>query len=124
LENNTDLVKVSLNFLDMKPFTFDQIPVMMNKLSRRIDDLERLIKALKLPEQYPEELMDIKQASVLLRLAIPTIYSKVSRNEIPVSKQGKKLYFCKSELIDWIKRGRNRTNAEILHSVDSHKKDN
>jgi excisionase family DNA binding protein len=106
----------------MKQFTFEQIPIMMNKLSRRIDDLEKLIKALKLPEHCPEEILDVKQASELLRLAIPTIYSKVSRNEIPVNKQGKKLYFSKSELLDWIRTGRNKTNAEIIHSLDLHLK--
>ncbi|WP_347049169.1 helix-turn-helix domain-containing protein [Flavobacterium olei] len=49
------------------------------------------------------EFLTILQASKLVDLSVATIYSKVCRNEIPVNKHGKKLYFIKSELLDWIK---------------------
>jgi excisionase family DNA binding protein len=85
----------------MKPFTFDQIPKMMNKLFEKMDRIEQMLSYFSKGQIKQDELLTISEASQLLKLAIPTIYSKVSKNEIPVNKQGKKLYFYKSELIEW-----------------------
>jgi len=60
-----------------------------------------------------EELLTIKQAAEFLTLSVPTIYGLVQRAEIPVNKRGKRLYFSKQELTDWIKAGRKKTNDEI-----------
>lgn len=101
----------------MKPFTFDQIPKMMNKLYEKMDRIERMLSAFPQVQLRNDELLSIAEASQLLKLAIPTIYSKVSRNEIPVNKQGKRLYFYKSELIEWIRSGRVKTNEEVIKTI-------
>lgn len=51
------------------------------------------------PEQ---KMMTIAEAADFLNIAIPTIYAKVSKKEIPFHKAGKRLYFSKKELINWI----------------------
>ncbi len=65
----------------------------------------------------PEEdiLLTIKEASELISLSVPTIYSLVHRAEIPVNKKGKRLYFSKFELKEWIKSGRRKTKEEVLN---------
>lgn len=50
-----------------------------------------------------DEILSIKEASKLLNLSVPTLYGYVQRNAIPVSKKGKKLFFIKQDLINWIK---------------------
>jgi len=60
-----------------------------------------------------EQLLTIKQAAELLSLSVPTIYGLVAKQEIPVSKKGKRLYFSKQELTEWIKAGRKLTITEI-----------
>ena len=60
-----------------------------------------------------DNLLTIKQAAEFITLSVPTIYGLVQRSEIPVSKRGKRLYFSKQELTDWIKAGRKKTNDEI-----------
>jgi len=65
------------------------------------------------PIQPKESLYTIQEASEFLNLSVPTIYSKVSRGEIPVMKQGKRLYFSSVELMQFIKDGRRKTNSEI-----------
>lgn len=50
--------------------------------------------------------MDIDETSKMIHLAKPTIYGLTHRNSIPFHKQGKKLYFLKSEIMDWIKNGK------------------
>ena len=72
----------------MKPFTFDQIPVMMNKIHDKLEHLEKLIIRISNVEENKEEVLNIQEASKLLDLSVSTIYSKVCKREIPVNKQG------------------------------------
>ena len=62
---------------------------------------------------HSEQLLTIDEAATLLHLAKATIYTKVSKNELPgVCKQGKRLYFDRQIIIDWIKQGRKKSNVE------------
>lgn len=63
--------------------------------------------------ENPEQLLTIQEAASLLHLTVPTIYSKVSRKELPVMKRSKRLYFSKQSLIEWVQQGRQKSNAEI-----------
>lgn len=60
-----------------------------------------------------DQILTIDEAALLVKLTVPTIYGLVHRSGIPYSKKGRRLYFSKQELIDWIKSGRRKTNAEI-----------
>lgn len=101
----------------MKPFTFDQIPIMMNKIHDKLDYLEKLIATISTVEENREELLNIQEASKLLNLSVSTIYSKVCKKEIPVNKQGKRIYFYRHELMKWIKSGRVKTYLEIENDI-------
>ena len=106
----------------MKPFTFDQIPVMMNKIHDKLDYLEKLILRISTVEENKEELLNIQEASKLLNLSIPTIYSKVCKKEIPVNKKGKRIYFYRHELMKWIMSGRVKTYFEIQNDIEKRSK--
>jgi len=67
----------------------------------------------KSPTDQPEQLLTIQEAAEFLSLAVPTIYSKVSKGELPVMKRSKRLYFSRTELLEYIKEGRKKSNAEI-----------
>ena len=105
--------------------------------SIRIDELSDFIeksvrKAFKeLPTQPIEQenakdLFSIKEASNYLNLAIPTLYGLVANSSIPCMKKGKKLYFSRQELTDWVKSGRRKTatdkRAEINETLIKRKK--
>lgn len=106
----------------MKPFTFDQIPVMMNKIHDKLEYLEKLIVRISNVEENKEELLNIQEASKLLNLSVSTIYSKVCKREIPVNKQGKRIYFYRHELMKWIKSGRVKTYLEIQNDIEKRSK--
>ena len=106
----------------MKPFTFDQIPVMMNKIHDKLDYLEKLILRISTVEENKEELLNIQEASKLLDLSVSTIYSKVCKREIPFNKQGKRIYFYRHELMKWIKSGRVKTYFEIQNDIEKRSK--
>ncbi len=65
----------------------------------------------RLPET--DKLFTVPEAADFLHLAVPTIYSMVSRAEIPVCKRSKRLYFSKQALTDYIKAGHKKTATEI-----------
>lgn len=72
------------------------------------------------PTNHSEQLLTIQQASELLNLTVPTMYSKVSKGELPVMKRGKRLYFFRAELMDYIKEGRKKSNAEIEAEAEAY----
>ena len=61
----------------------------------------------------PEQLLTIQEAAEFLSLTVPTMYSKVSKGELPVMKRSKRLYFSRTELLEYLKQGRKKSNAEI-----------
>jgi excisionase family DNA binding protein len=97
----------------MQHLTFEQLPDAVALLLEKVSDLEKLLTKDRLQEDAQDEVMNIAQAAKFLELSVPTIYTKVSRREIPVNKPGgKRLYFSKTELIRWIRGGRQKTAAE------------
>jgi excisionase family DNA binding protein len=86
-------------------------------IDARLKNIECLLLDIKYPkkekQQEAEEFLTIQQAAVLLNLAVPTLYSKVCKGELPVMKRNKRLYFLKKELIEFIKTGRKKTTSEI-----------
>lgn len=95
-------------------------------IDARLSNIENLLLDLKhsnkehLPES--DQLLTIQQAGELIKLSVPTLYGYVSRNDIPFSKKGKRLYFSKQELNDWIKSGRKKTIAEMADEAPHHLK--
>lgn len=74
------------------------------------------------PTDHPDKLLTVQEAAEFLHLSTATIYSKVSRNELPVCKTpgAKRLYFSLAELTDYVKAGRKLTNAEIEAKADQY----
>ena len=99
----------------------------------RLSELELLIqnsveKALKLhpvsqyPSTQPEQLLTIEEAAEFMRLSKATLYSKVSKGDLPFMKRSKRLYFSRTELLDYIKEGRKKTNSEIEEEANTYLK--
>src|SRR5450631_1874000 len=60
-----------------------------------------------------DQLLTIEEAATFAHLSKATFYGLVSRSEVPCMKKGKRLYFSKQELTEWIKAGRKKTLSEI-----------
>jgi len=100
-----------------KILSFDQLPIAVNQLSEKLTNIERLLQEQQTAEE-PDKLLTIRQAAEFLSLSVPTIYGKVSKRELPFMKRGKRLYFSRSELMDYLKQGRRKTNHEIEEDVE------
>ena len=64
--------------------------------------------------------MDVNQAAEFLGIAKATLYGKCCNLLIPHFKKGKKLYFDKAELLDWLKSGKRKAINDISESVNTH----
>ncbi|MBW4360585.1 hypothetical protein [Flavobacterium taihuense] len=54
----------------MKPFTYDQIPIIINKLHNKLEHLEKLKLRISITEENKDELLNVEEASKLLNLSI------------------------------------------------------
>lgn len=97
-------------------------------IETRLSNIETLLLDLKHqpqtvePTDHPDQFLTIQQAAELLSLTGPTLYSKVSKAELPVMKRGKRLYFSRIELLEYLKAGRKKTNAEIEAEAETYLK--
>ncbi|TXK29852.1 helix-turn-helix domain-containing protein [Pontibacter qinzhouensis] len=96
----------------MEHFTFEQLPQALRLLHEKMNRIERLLVEQQ-PPQERELLLNVSQAAAFLHLSVATLYTKVSGREVPFSKRGKRLYFRKSELEEWVREGRRKTVSEI-----------
>lgn len=71
-----------------------------------------------------ERLLTIQEASEFLNLTVPTLYSKVSKGELPVMKRSKRLYFSRTELLEYLKQGRKKSFTEIELEAEAYLSNN
>ena len=109
-----------------EPLTFDNLPEAVTRLTNEVSELKSLLlrKQESTPTKEAEQLLTIKEASDFLKLSVPTIYSKVSKGELPVMKRSKRLYFSSSELMEYLKEGRKKSNAEIEQEAEAYLSNN
>ncbi|MBK7037585.1 MAG: helix-turn-helix domain-containing protein [Chitinophagales bacterium] len=86
-------------------------------LSLPVEDLQTLIidcvntclkynNLLQKEKGENDELLTVQSAAKFLSLSVPTIYTKISKGELPVIKRDKRCYFTKADLMSYLKEGR------------------
>ena len=97
------------------------------QLDKRLFCIEALLLDIKSQLQNPvstpdenDEILTVEKTAKFLSLTVPTIYSKVSRGELPVMKRGHRLYFSQQDLLNYLKLGRIKTNDEISDETDEY----
>ncbi len=99
-------------------------------IDARLSNIENLLLDLKHqptkvePTEQPEQLLTVPEAAEFLNLKVPTIYSKISKGELPVMKRGKRLYFSSTELMEYLKAGRKKSYAEIEQETEAYLSNN
>ncbi len=87
----------------------------------KLDHLEKIIRSANQPIKNQEEkLLSIDEAAEFLNLKVPTIYSKVSRGELPVMKRSKRLYFSRNELMGYLKKGARKSYSDIEKEAETY----
>ena len=68
-------------------------------------------------DENNEHFLTITEAAKYISLTIATVYGLTSRKEIPHIKKGKRLYFLKKDLNQYLENGRNKTKDEVLENA-------
>jgi len=95
------------------------------EISERLDKIDQNLLYLKefIPnnskENAPEKYKNISQAAQFLNLAVPTLYTMVSKKQIKFYKRTKRLYFLESDLLEFIRIGKKKSISEIEEEVDN-----
>ncbi len=99
----------------METISFEKLPEAVAQLHQKLENIERLLE-----EQSDQNnpkiqkgLLSVSEAAEFLNLAVPTVYSMVSRGEIPFMKRAKRLYFSSEELLEYVREGRQMTDEDI-----------
>lgn len=89
-----------------------------------IDDISRAIRnelrsyfEQQEEKEREDEIGGIELAIEVTKLAKPTIYGLVSKRKVPHSKRGKKLYFSRKELEEWLIENKRKTQDEIAEEA-------
>lgn len=69
-----------------------------------------------------DELLTVQDTAKFLSLSVPTVYTLISKGELPVMKRSKRCYFSKVELINYLKQGRKKTLAETASEAETYLK--
>ena len=102
-------------------FSFDDLPMAVSQLTDKVNSIYSMLARHSMPQESPQtedKLLSVREASTLLRLTVPTIYSKVSRGELPCMKQGNRLYFSLAEITAHLRSGKKRSAAELTAQAE------
>lgn len=99
--------------------TFERLPEAVTELTRKVNELYKVITNVQ-PQDPAEQFLTVDETAKFLNLSVPTIYSKVSKRELPYMKRGKRLYFARKDLEAYLQGGRVKTVKEIEADADQY----
>jgi len=102
----------------MELFNFNELPEVVRQFFEKVERIEILLERLEPKQENENELLNIEEAAALLKVSEAALYTKVSRQEIPFSKPGKRLYFNKTELKEWVRLDKRKTITELQQMTD------
>jgi|SRR5690554_1957325 len=103
----------------MTAISFNDFTDAVTELTRKVDELYKVINKVQ-PQETADHFLTVEQTAEFLTLSVPTIYSKVSRRELPYMKRGKRLYFARKDLEAYLQGGRVKTVKEIEADADQY----
>jgi len=98
-------------------------PNPFDSLESRLSNIEKLLldiyggAHIKPPDNDSGSLLTVDQAASLLHLSVATIYGLIHKREISSLKRGRRVYFKKEDLLQYLEDG--RRNAH--HAFDTKK---
>lgn len=97
---------------------FEETKKEVSEVRKIVQELKALSEkgSLQIETDDPKSIDDIE---IMTGFAKPTIYGYCRKKIIPHHKINGRLFFFKSEIIEWIKQGRQKTNPEIDADADT-----
>ena len=102
--------------MEQEQINFENLPAAVSKLLGIVSNIEKQLfntNQTSPPVKSLDQLLTVHQAADFLSLAVPTVYSMVSKGDLPCMKRSKRIYFSSLELMDYLKAGRKKPVSEI-----------
>ncbi len=80
------------------------------------DELKKHVSPVD-PPADEDEMLSAKEAAKFIGDALPTFYGRTSRGEIATFGSGKRIFIKKSELMEWKRKQRTKSNEQIIEEV-------
>src|SRR5687768_363843 len=96
-----------------------RIPNPFESLDSRLSNIEKLLldiyggTHIKPPDNDAGGLLTVDQAASLLHLSVATIYGLIHRREISSLKRGRRVYFKKEDLLQYLEDGRRNAQDSL-----------
>ena len=96
----------------------------------RIENIEKTMESInaklskinfnELTNEANNKMFNVEELCEYLHLARQTIYGMIGERRFPYYKNGKRLYFKKKEIDEWINKSRRKTNTEIQEEATAY----
>ncbi len=105
--------------MEKHPLTFDSLPEYVYALGLKVDQLLDRLNQPTNPAPVEEAPLTVQQAADLLDVTTATVYDLVHRQRIASHRPGKRLYFLRADLLEFVKNGRRATTEELAANAAS-----
>lgn len=99
--------------------TFEQTQKDVAEVKKYLKELKAFLENKEKQQPKTDDPKNIDEISNFTGYTKPTIYGYCQKNEIPYHKKNGRLFFFKSEIIDWIKEGKQKTIIEVEADADT-----
>lgn len=100
--------------------TFEQLPKAVVTIIESLERIENLLSSKSKVGLVSDRLMTVKDAAEYLSITSSAIYKLTHTNKIPFNKKGKRVYFLKSDILEWVKSGKIKTSDEIAVEAEKY----
>jgi len=99
--------------------TFEKLPLLVKDLIGEVEALREMIVTLRDDNSgiSKKEYLNVYEIADLLGLSKSSIYAKVSKRELPHIKRGKRLYFLREDISEYLNSKRVATLEELEGSA-------
>ena len=66
-----------------------------------------------------EDIMNSRETAQFLDIKLNTLYIKTHRGDLPFMKKGRKVYFSRKQLLEWMSEGRRSMSNDFIKQADS-----
>ena len=95
--------------------THNNLPAAIQFLIAEVNELKLLLKGS--PHEPEDEFVTVAQLVTIIKKEKPTIYKMLERGELPHYRQGRRVVFLKSEIVDYLKSGKVKTYAQLAEEA-------
>lgn len=66
-----------------------------------------------------EDIMNSRETAQFLDIKLNTLYIKIHKGQLPFMKKGKKVYFSRQQLLEWMSEGRRYARKTTIQQADA-----